>query len=648
VRIIGVSVIKNESDILETFVRHNLGYLDALVVLDNKSSDKSRQILERLACEGLPLIVIDDHEIAHKQSEKLTALIKKVAGIYNPDWVIPLDADEFLNPDEGETMESVLADLPEGSVGQMRWRTYVPVASDDSGEKDAIKRIRNRREVEFSEYYKVIIPKSVFNGEKPFIVNDGNHAVRCEDESCRFDHYILSALSLAHFPVRSSEQVLTKALVGWLALLCHPDRAGSGWHWRNMYEKFTRDLSVSADDLQDLATNYISEEKELSVKLLEDAVTSLKSYELKYPDLIASESTRNVLGMAEQLALGLKSATIKKNVDRAEEYSRVEILSSTEHIRQQSLDVSPLRYVFDLFNPESVLDVGFGGASLDKFKEWGVKDVTAVSVIDVDSAITKPDTPSVENLDSSFDLGKKFDLVICSELINMIEPDRGQSLIKSLAGSAGKLILFTATQPGQPGEGNVNLQTPDYWIGEWAKEGYRPLAFQTLGFRMLSNFSWLKYNSLLLAPEAVGGLFPVFEGFGPDELKRNNADPKQWSPQKPGVYETTLMGRREAEALAPQPDQVMVETDRELKRALLKRAKVNFDLGNLEEAVADTGVALAITLKLREPLEEWVAEFLNSQAKLAEERDDKKTISRIMSIMEKLQAAASEIAKKSS
>ncbi|VAX15656.1 hypothetical protein MNBD_NITROSPINAE04-40 [hydrothermal vent metagenome] len=648
-RIIGVSVIKNESDILETFVRHNLGYLDALVVLENKSSDKSRQILERLALEGLPLIILDDPEIAHKQSEKLTGLIKKVAGIYNPDWIIPLDADEFLNPNEGETMESVLADLPEGSVGQMQWRTYVPTASDDSGEKDVVKRIKNRRAMEFCKYYKVIIPKSVFN-EKPFIVNDGSHAVRSGDESYRFDHYIVNALSLAHFPVRSSDQVLTKALVGWLALLCHSDRAGSGWHWRNMYERFAQDLSVSADDLHDLAANYISDEKEESVELIEDMVTPQENYKLKYPDLMKSEPTRNILGMAEQLALSLKEAVIKKDMDRAEEYSGAKILSSVEHIRQQSLDVEPLRYIFHLLNPESILDVGFGGASLDKFREWGATDVKAIGLIDVNGDIRRPDTPSVENVEPSFDLGRKFDLVICSELINMIEPGRGQDLIKSLSRHAGQLILFTASQPGQPeqlGEGNVNLQTPDYWIDEWAKEGYRPLVFQTLALRMLSNFSWLKHNSLLLAPEDGAGSLKVFESFGLDELKRNNAVPKEWSPQKPGVYETTLMGKQADETLAQRPDQVLAEADRELKRILLKRARVNFDLGNIEESVSDTSVALAITLKLREPLEESVVEFLNSQALLAEERNDKKTISRIVSIMEKLRAAANEIAKKS-
>jgi len=646
VRIIGVSVIKNESDILETFVRHNLGYLDALVVLENKSSDKSRQILARLALEGLPLIIMDDPEIAHKQSEKLTGLIKKVSAIYNPDWIIPLDADEFLNPNEGETMESVLADLPEGSVGQMEWRTYVPTASDDPKQADIVKRIRNRRAVESPQYYKVIIPESVFN-KKPFIVDYGNHAVRFENGTYPLEHYILNTLRLAHFPLRSSEQILTKAFVSWLANLSYDDRTIDGWHKQSLYERFVKNIPLKSEELERAAINYAAD-KGVENSLVEDRVKQIASYELKHIDLMTFHPMASVASMSEDLAGRLREATAQNDEDPDQEYSGVEILSSAEHIGLQSLDVSPLRYIFDVFNPESVLDVGFGGASLDKFREWGATDVKAIGLIDVNGDIRGPDTPSVENVDPSFDLGKKFDLVVCSELINMVEPERGQDLIKSLSRHAGKLIFFTASQPDQPGDGNVNLQTPDYWIDEWAKEGYRPLVFQTLALRLLSNFSWLKHNSLLLAPEAVAGSLKVFESFGSDELKRNNANPKEWSPQKPGVYETTLMGRQADETLAQQPDQVLAGTDRELKRILLKRAKVNFDLGNIEESVSDTSVALAITLKLREPLEESVVEFLNSQAKLAEERNDKKTISRIVSIMEKLRAAASEIAKKSS
>lgn len=646
-RIIGVSVIKNESDILETFVRHNLGYLDAMVVLENRSSDKSRQILARLACEGLPLIFLDDPEIAHKQSEKLTGLIKRAASIFNPDWVIPLDADEFLNPNEGETLESILADLPEDSVGQMEWRTYVPTASDHSATMDVLKRIRNRRVVESPQYYKVVIPKSIFN-EKPFIVDYGNHAVRLEDGTYPVDHYVLRTLPLAHFPLRSSEQILTKAFVSWLANLSYEDRTIDGWHKQALYERFVKNIPLSGEELELSAINYAAD-KNVENSLVEDHVKQAASYQLKHTDLMTFDPMVSVASMSEDLAGMLRGAVANKNETSDEDYSGAELLSSVEHIGLQSLDVQPLRYIFDLFNPESVLDVGFGGASLDKFREWGAEDVKAVGLIDVKGDVREPDTKSVENVDPSFDLGRKFDLVICSELINMIKPEQGEALIKSLTRHAGKLILFTASQPGQPGQpggGNVNLQTPDYWIGEWAKNGYRPLVFQTLGLRMLSNFSWLKYNSLLLAPEKMSRSLPVFEDFGPDELKRNNAGQKEWSPQKPGVYETTLIGDQADDMLAQQPDQILAGADRGLRRILLKRAKVNFDLGHFEESVSDTGVALAITFKLREPLEESVVDFLNLQAKAAEERNDEKTIARIVSIMKKLGAAASEVAKK--
>ena len=59
-RLIGVAMVRNEADIIEAFVRHNLTILDALVVVDHASLDGTSEILTLLQREGLPLRVMRD------------------------------------------------------------------------------------------------------------------------------------------------------------------------------------------------------------------------------------------------------------------------------------------------------------------------------------------------------------------------------------------------------------------------------------------------------------------------------------------------------------------------------------------------------------------------------------------------------------
>ena len=48
---VGLSMVRNESDIIETFIRHNLTLLNELHVVDHNSSDNTREILTLLKQE---------------------------------------------------------------------------------------------------------------------------------------------------------------------------------------------------------------------------------------------------------------------------------------------------------------------------------------------------------------------------------------------------------------------------------------------------------------------------------------------------------------------------------------------------------------------------------------------------------------------
>src|ERR1700682_4151340 len=72
----GATMVRNEADIVETFVRHNLTKLDGLLVVDHGSIDGTSQILEALVREGLPLWVERDERPALLQSEIMTRCVR--------------------------------------------------------------------------------------------------------------------------------------------------------------------------------------------------------------------------------------------------------------------------------------------------------------------------------------------------------------------------------------------------------------------------------------------------------------------------------------------------------------------------------------------------------------------------------------------
>ena len=107
-RIVAISMVKNEMDVIESFVRHTLGFADLLIVADHKSTDQTREILEKLRDEGLPLIIEDVRTAIYEQADVMTHLLWEAADVQKADLVVPLDADEFLVPTGGASCRAVL------------------------------------------------------------------------------------------------------------------------------------------------------------------------------------------------------------------------------------------------------------------------------------------------------------------------------------------------------------------------------------------------------------------------------------------------------------------------------------------------------------------------------------------------------------
>jgi len=92
VRIVGISLVRDEDLFVEQAVRNVFGFCDDLILVDHRSKDRTPEILERLAAESpitATLHRVDDPSTSHD-------LIKGVAG--ETAWVFGVDGDELYDP----------------------------------------------------------------------------------------------------------------------------------------------------------------------------------------------------------------------------------------------------------------------------------------------------------------------------------------------------------------------------------------------------------------------------------------------------------------------------------------------------------------------------------------------------------------------
>jgi hypothetical protein len=249
-RLIGVAMVRNEADIVEAFVRHNLGVLDHLVVVDHASSDATGEILRRLRDEGLPLTLGLDRSIEFHQGRVLTAAMKRALAEHDADHGFALDADEFVVTPSRAALEAELARVPRDGVGYLRWKLYVPRGGAESA-AHPFERLPLRVDDPRVTMAKVVVGRDLASRPDRWI-DSGNHWVFdvVPGAPQRVVEGVTLAAALAHLPFRSVAQTTQKVVLGHFA---HRLEFGSGdatahvnWHWRHVYAQvLARGLETS-------------------------------------------------------------------------------------------------------------------------------------------------------------------------------------------------------------------------------------------------------------------------------------------------------------------------------------------------------------------------------------------------------------------
>lgn len=247
-RIVAVTRILNEDDIVEAFVRHHAVYVSQFVFFDNGSTDRTLQILARLAAEGIAIEVIQNTSVHFDEQDFNTWLYYHADATHRPDWVLCLDTDEFItsaDPIEGDEAPEVpfadhlarlSAELP---FFAMRMINFVEAPDDDPAEVLITRRQRWRRRAAEPEV-KICLRGGLSSsgltiaaGNHNLIVN-GYYGVPPMEE-----RYVL-----AHYYSRSPWHGFSKSTIGRLKVLA----AGQLWsstpvaqHYRPIFETLRDD-----------------------------------------------------------------------------------------------------------------------------------------------------------------------------------------------------------------------------------------------------------------------------------------------------------------------------------------------------------------------------------------------------------------------
>lgn len=130
--------------------------------------------------------------------------------------------------------------------------------------------------------------------------------------------------------------------------------------------------------------------------------------------------------------------------------------------------------IFFAQTPHSLLDVGCGtGTWLKAALEFGVSDIMGVDGVAIppEQLLLPSDCFRQHDLTQPWDLGRRFDAVLCLEVAEHLEEAYAPTLMDTLTRHSDT-IVFSAACPGQAGQHHVNCQWPAYWQRMFNERGY--------------------------------------------------------------------------------------------------------------------------------------------------------------------------------
>jgi len=347
-KIFSVSMVKNEMDIIESFIRYNLNILDGMIILDNNSTDSTLNIIKCLKNEGFPVFYIEDEDIKYQQDKKMSQLLKIAVDEFDADIIIPLDVDEFITSKDHGNPRKLLEKLESPNYYLVKWRTYIPDFGKKVDNKFIPSQITFIRDEQLEKFYKVIIPKELvtdYSVELTF----GSHDLIYDKKFGNMIEFVYNPdLAIAHFPIRSKEQTLSKVIVGWINLPPEIKMAHlkmSNYHWQKMFKHIKEFGEINNEDVTDFAKKFALESEDIQVNIKKNPMdlSFCRNIEIKY----TNDKFRPISNILEQFDSTFKESLIQEQqlLNKIEDLSmELNNLNDLKLLEEKRLKNKLLRY----------------------------------------------------------------------------------------------------------------------------------------------------------------------------------------------------------------------------------------------------------------------------------------------------------------
>ncbi len=248
-RLATICRIRDEQDILPLFLAHSKALFDLILVVEHRSVDLSRQMLELFQkSDGFFLYSLGTFS---NHSTAVTQLLIKEAFAKGADFVFLPDADEFFDVQSRKDLESLIQDH-ENEILEFKWKnTIISGLTEERNNPnpESILHVPTKP----ARLGKVVLSRKMFLDNPNYIPCTGNHWILDENENTIPARMVGEIL---HIPFRSRNQFAAKILRSSLDKLSQRGMPTvAGWHYFRPLEAFAQS-GISDEELLYITAYY--------------------------------------------------------------------------------------------------------------------------------------------------------------------------------------------------------------------------------------------------------------------------------------------------------------------------------------------------------------------------------------------------------
>ncbi|OOF82043.1 glycosyltransferase family 2 protein, partial [Rodentibacter caecimuris] len=290
--------------------------------IDHGSTDNTREILQLLKEEGLPVYIYYYNELAFNPvpilNNVMRLLLEKDSLI---DYIFPLDTDEFVYCPSRIRLESLLDFIPDDRVGMYTWRGYIPNTTEYN--PNFLTSFTEQRQENILTP-KVIIPRKIAEQHKltigsHFMVNEANEEIKsivfCSSQYRHFYTWFIQKFNaefietddlwLGHYPIRSANQQIKKVLEKSITMAIKFS-GGDDVAWENqLKDLLNNNMIISLERLRLIAYQYRADNIE-PIQVFHQQALRTERLTFKYLHLVEDSPLPTVARLILELANKLR------------------------------------------------------------------------------------------------------------------------------------------------------------------------------------------------------------------------------------------------------------------------------------------------------------------------------------------------------